>query len=409
MTPSIAGKFGNAANFTAASSQKLYYAGDILPAGTGSFSVAVWVKQAGNVYQPAFWNGDLGGSVEYATIYLDDTGGGRGGFWVFDGTTYTSGQITGLGATNQWWLLVGVYDATEKQAYVSVNGSALTATAGPNAGVRSTGGTVSQLGHSPVSGQYATNNQDQLVIWNRPLVAGDVTELWNAGAGKAYGSFSVSLATGATHAYTLDESSTGNTTVDRADAVDSNTLSDVAGVASAAGKNSLAANFVNASHQYLIKTSLTNRASFSLSAWFYVPAVPVPPEGVFQIGAGNYNNTRLCAYLGGGGVISIEAWSDGGNSLTANIPISADAWHFIVGTYDGVAKKAGYSIDGAALVLGSAETSPITIDRIIIGSISTGNFWYNSKIDEVGWWSRVLVDDEITALFNAGAGKFYPY
>jgi hypothetical protein len=33
----------------------------------------------------------------------------------------------------------------------------------------------------------------------------------------------------------------------------------------------------------------------------------------------------------------------------------------------------------------------------------------NGQIDEVAIWSRVLTSDERTELFNAGAGKFYPF
>lgn len=34
---------------------------------------------------------------------------------------------------------------------------------------------------------------------------------------------------------------------------------------------------------------------------------------------------------------------------------------------------------------------------------------FNGKIDEFGIWNRVLTATEITELYNAGTGKFYPY
>jgi len=37
------------------------------------------------------------------------------------------------------------------------------------------------------------------------------------------------------------------------------------------------------------------------------------------------------------------------------------------------------------------------------------NYCYNGSIDEVGIWSRLLTDDELTELYNSGAGLQYPF
>jgi len=215
-----------------------------------------------------------------------------------------------------------------------------------------------------------------------------------------------SLLTGLVSYWKLNEESG-----ERADSVvaSGNNLSDNNTATYDTGVIGNAAKFTAGNHEWLNKASLANPASFSLSMWFKVPASPSPPEGIFTIGNGNYNTgSKLCVYLGAGGRINIEAWSDGSDSVADN-PLIAAGWHFIVGTYDGATNKAGYSIDGAALTEGSAETSPITVDRLLIGTINTGGFWYNDLIDEAGLWSRVLEADEITALYNSGAGVTYPF
>jgi hypothetical protein len=44
-----------------------------------------------------------------------------------------------------------------------------------------------------------------------------------------------------------------------------------------------------------------------------------------------------------------------------------------------------------------------------IGGDQGGAGLFEGRIDEVAIWSRVLTSDERTALFNAGAGKYYPF
>jgi len=45
-----------------------------------------------------------------------------------------------------------------------------------------------------------------------------------------------------------------------------------------------------------------------------------------------------------------------------------------------------------------------------IGNYTTNNnYGWNSNIDEFGIWSRILSSDEVTQLYNAGAGRSHPF
>lgn len=62
---------------------------------------------------------------------------------------------------------------------------------------------------------------------------------------------------------------------------------------------------------------------------------------------------------------------------------------------------------GAAASTGTITSVATTTERIkmgsSLGSVNTGIF------DEFGYWNRALTADEITLLYSAGAGKFYPF
>ena len=43
----------------------------------------------------------------------------------------------------------------------------------------------------------------------------------------------------------------------------------------------------------------------------------------------------------------------------------------------------------------------------LLGTVSV--LRVNGTLDAVGWWHRVLTDEEITELYNAGAGLEHPF
>jgi len=48
-----------------------------------------------------------------------------------------------------------------------------------------------------------------------------------------------------------------------------------------------------------------------------------------------------------------------------------------------------------------------TLGAIYSGGTPEG--FFDGMIDEVGVWSRLLTSDEVTTLYNAGAGLSYPF
>jgi hypothetical protein len=101
----------------------------------------------------------------------------------------------------------------------------------------------------------------------------------------------------------------------------------------------------------------------------------------------------------------------GGTTLRADgILTDANVWHHLVGTYDGANIK--IYCDGVLRgttphpgIIASAPTIPI-----YAGARNNGGSYSNpfdGKIDEIGLWSRALIQSEVTDLYQGGVGIPY--
>ena len=101
---------------------------------------------------------------------------------------------------------------------------------------------------------------------------------------------------------------------------------------------------------------------------------------------------------------------------TGTTLIAMNSWHHIV-----VTRKNGSTKIYVDNVLRASDTSTTSIvytttHKPLIGARNSYNPDYfdwlsgnNTKIDEVNVWTKELTSTEITELYNAGTGKFYPY
>ena len=134
---------------------------------------------------------------------------------------------------------------------------------------------------------------------------------------------------------------------------------------------------------------------FSISAWLF-PTSNVPSYGAILSRSGvasglfRKSTTKLSLY-------------DAGDHLSAgNVTISV--WTHVVLTSDGTSIR--------FYLNGTLDTTtvyvPTTFTAGQIGS-DTSSEGFIGTIDEVGTWTRALSGPEITTLYNAGAGRHYPF
>ncbi len=87
-----------------------------------------------------------------------------------------------------------------------------------------------------------------------------------------------------------------------------------------------------------------------------------------------------------------------------------DTWYFVGWTMNGTTLtfyRNGTNLGTATVTInnGVGESDAFAIGR---GTADNGNFW-SKWLDEIGVWSRVLTDDEMTELYNSGNGLQYPF
>lgn len=202
--------------------------------------------------------------------------------------------------------------------------------------------------------------------------------------------------------YTMNESS-GN-------AIDSLGLANAtvdAGVIRMGGliNNSFNWTNVNSNFGLTISKTLTPMASHSISFWInkyadlpthggggYLmdyrgsPEFIVEAQGQYCASAG-----QLCSYDNG-------AWRTYGT-------IPTGAWYHVVIVWDSATGKSLAYLNGTQLGTNQTYGSLIGINYTTRGMIQGGNF--KGRLDEFGVWNRTLSYDEVTTLYNSGAGMTY--
>ncbi len=200
------------------------------------------------------------------------------------------------------------------------------------------------------------------------------------------------------HYWPLDE-----TSGTRYDVVGTAHLTDVNTVGYAAGMRNNAASFVAANLEKLtIASALTPAAPWSASGWFYIPTGTLSYATLMTGGDGGGDPGKWGLYANSLSITTVTfICRNGVDSLNATVV--ADAWNFI---YVEFAPTPSISTNGGAFVTGTggldAGDSEFTIGKAAAGAYLTGN------VDEVALFSAVKNAAWCTAMYNSGAGKFYP-
>jgi hypothetical protein len=191
----------------------------------------------------------------------------------------------------------------------------------------------------------------------------------------------------------------------RNDSQGTNHLSDSGSVPSFAGKINNAASFTGPGQSLTIASnaSLQVTSDFTFSAWVNLSSLGSGFQcivGKTAGGAADYLMLYDPASLG----LLFQA---GGVNATSGLLGATSTWYHIVGWFDSTDNKARVRInDTTTFVSSTAGTLTQSAGAFGIGGV-TGIPDVLGLIDEVGFWKRKLTAQEITALYNGGAGLPY--
>lgn len=195
-------------------------------------------------------------------------------------------------------------------------------------------------------------------------------------------------------------------------------LTDNNTVTQAVGKQGNAAQFTSANIERLTEVDTVGLSGsdrdFYVSGWVYFDTLTVA-QGLFSKGTGSSNaaleyslrydftNNRFqwrCS--SGSGTTTLGLTNFGAPSVTT--------WYFVEVYHDSV-----NNVLGGAVNRGTANTSSHstgvnnTAGAFGLGiEVNTGSP-LNGRMDEWGWWDRILSTAERNELYNAGAGRDYSY
>src|SRR4029077_17083863 len=88
------------------------------------------------------------------------------------------------------------------------------------------------------------------------------------------------------------------------------------------------------------------------------------------------------------------------------------SWFHVVCWHDSVANQIGISVNGSDPDIGGAPASGPTsfpADAFWLGQKGNNTQYWDGRIDEVGFWKRLLTSTERFNLYNLGNGFAYPF
>lgn len=400
VTPAT-GKVGQAAKFAHALSQYLQSTALAAAMSTTTFTIAFWYNLTTVNY---CLTGSSNGFNAGWRIFIRDATG-------FDfvllnaSTSYTfGGAIYGAETVGQWHHFALTFNgATQTAITYKDGGSATNFSTGMSTVDLDTADGVGigaeGNGFNPMDGLL-----DEYGIWNRVLSAGEISSLYNGGAGLAYPGVLGALGSSGLVAYygfngdILQSSAPVFAASPIQATLNANNLTNNGGVTAAAGKIGNAASF-NGTSQYLTHSGvILGSGPCSIAAWvnasaFGSAATIVQLSDTVSLIRLAGNQFRFTADAFG-------SWSQDPSSITTS------GWHHVVAVYDGTSTRLyvdGALVDGPDTVTGTIGAT----GSVGIGANYSGGQYWNGSIDETGIWGRALSATEITTLYNSGAGLAY--
>lgn len=205
----------------------------------------------------------------------------------------------------------------------------------------------------------------------------------------------------------------------RADSLGSVNLTSNNGVSQALGKVSTAADFTTSSAQFLSSNSSVmqvGNASFTFAGWFYLDS-STTTQMIFgkDSGVAGQREYRL-RYNSANWHTDFQVYRspDVPVTVTDNVigSISGSYWNFVVVWYDASLGTINIAINNnspASLAVGGPLQTTTNGSLFTVGSrqFPGAESYLDGRVDELGFWKRVLTAQERSDLYNSGTGNTY--
>lgn len=422
-----AGPQGVVASAVAANSEYLSRANMELPA---SYTLSMWVEGFDG-YPGNPVNGGVlffaGSSYPDGTAGLGTNGGYYGSFLYSRAGESQQAQPfysnwVPYDEGNRWRFITYDYNASTRVGRIWIDnrpapvvGDALTAAA--HRGASDVFHLFGSNGTSVPGWLYSTNRFGPVGLWSEVLDDAKRLSIFNAGAAKLYSDLSDSDKTNLVSYWNMSEPS-GT----RYDSHGTNHLTDNNTVGSTtnsypANLPGTVASFVAANSESLTGTAIAEMTDgFTWSAWVNVGNSTRWGLVNNGINASPYGFTVEVNVFGAGDIL-VFATSNGAEYVytgTGALTVDGSTWHLLTIVYDtsesSAAAKCKVFVDGVSQTMNTSAGTPVahTVGNAFgLGRRATDRY-YQGLMSAVAVWDRALSADDITALYNSGAGAPLP-
>jgi hypothetical protein len=198
----------------------------------------------------------------------------------------------------------------------------------------------------------------------------------------------------------------------RFDSQGSNDLTDNNTVTQAGGKIGNAAHFDDDNSESLSSNSSdfdTVSSSFTLSGWFNFDNIDEDQYLYSRYLGADTGNSWFVRYNNGNDKLEF-LWMFLTYARLAAAQVSAGIWYLVTVWYDADAEEIGIQLNdftpATADVTGQSPDNLAT--SLVLGNLTPpGTSGLDGKIDQIGFWRRVLTSAEIDTLYNGGTGLTY--
>ena len=253
------------------------------------------------------------------------------------------------------------------------------------------------------TGQSFSRNLDQYMFYGRELSSGEVSDLYNGGAG--IDPYADRINDAVTY-YSMDNEDVSGAVLYDVAGTNNGTMTNVT---ADTGKIANARSF-NGSSSYIgvpqqVITDLITADAWTIACWVKHGAA-IDTQGEYLFAGGN-GGTHLGAGIGiniksTGEFRAFVGYSGSAPIAESSATVNDDNWHHVVATYDGT--NIQLYVDNVADGNVSAP-SPTwsTANNVEIGKLGSTRHW-DGLIDEFAIYDRALNTNEIDLLWNSGNG-----
>ena len=144
-------------------------------------------------------------------------------------------------------------------------------------------------------------------------------------------------------------------------------------------------------------SSLSISGDLTISAWIFVTT-----GSNFQVIVAKRGTSTNYQFFTDNSAIPKLRFYDGAGTVSSIGTLSLNTWHHAVVTVNsGVTNGLTFYIDGVASGTGTA-TIVSNSNNLTIGSLASGNLFFNGKISNVSIWNTNLSSSQVTEIYNNG-------